>query len=285
MKLFFLIIFISQVVFTSHITIADTIDFKQAPDSLAQWYKPDNKRQVWLHTMFKLRREMQALRQYAEQEDKNSMHKWLVNFNKHYNSISTMIPEWKNKINPELISQLKKFTANENFYQVALTLNKISDTCDNCHKDYQAQVTAIYRSPDYSDIRINDIDGNPQNIENAMQDSSTYVNQILIALSDGKNKKALTATNDLNLQLKNMGESCSTCHKNDPYPRERILGSMTTDNIDKLQKNIRKGDIKSSQKIMGDIAVTVCARCHNTHRIVADLRTRLIEKTSKEIKH
>lgn len=265
--------------------MADTINFKQAPDSLADWYKPDNKRQVWLHTMFKLRREMQALREYAELEDKNSMHKWLSNFNKHYNSIPTMIPEWKNKIKPDLINQLEKHTADENFYQVALTLNKISDTCDSCHKDYQAQVTAIYRSPDYSNIRINDIDGSPQNIENIMQDLSTYVNQILIALSDGQNKKALTATNELNLQLKNMGESCSTCHKDDPYPKERILGSMTADNIDKLQKNIRKGEIKISQKIMGDIAVTVCARCHNTHRIVSDLRQTLIKGTSKDIKH
>jgi len=285
MKLLFIIIFISQVLLSSQLTFADTINFERAPDSLAQWYKPDNKRQVWLHTMFKLRREMQALREYAEMEDKDSMHKWLTNFNKHYNSISTMIPEWKNKIDPELITQLEKFTADENFFQVALTLNKITDTCDNCHKDYRAQVTAIYRSPDYSNIRIDDIDGNPQNIENVMQDLSTYVNQILIALSDGKNKKALTASNELNLLFKNMGESCSTCHKNDPYPKERILGSMTAGNIDKLQKSIRKGDVKTSQKIMGDIAVTVCARCHNTHKIVADLRTKLIKKKNNDTKH
>jgi len=285
MKLFFLIIFISQVIFSSHITVADTINIEQAPSSLAQWYKPGNKRQVWLHTMFKLRREMQALREYAEQEDKDSMHKWMINFNKHYNSIPKMVPEWKDKINPDLATRLNKFIAEENFYQVALTLNKITDTCDNCHDDYQAQVTAIYRSPDYSNIRINDIDGSPQNIENVMQELSTYVNQTLIALSDGKIKKALTASNDLNLQLKNMGESCSTCHKNDPYPKERILGDMTVKNIDKLQMNIREGNIKSSQKIMGDIAVTVCARCHNTHKIVADLRTKLIKKKNTDIKH
>ncbi|MCW8936251.1 MAG: hypothetical protein OQK98_16175 [Gammaproteobacteria bacterium] len=284
MKLFFLIIFISQIIFSSHITHAETINLKQAPASLAKWYKPDNKRQVWLHTMFKLRRELQALRQYAEQEDKDSMRKWLINFNKHYNSLSDMIPEWKDKIKPDLTAQLVKFTNDENFYQVALTLNKISDSCDSCHKDYQAQVAAIYRSPDYSNIRIKDNDGNPQNIENTMQELSTYINQILIALSDGKNKQALTASNDLNLQLKNMGESCSTCHKDDAYPKERILGSMTANNIDKLQMNIREGNTKTSQKIMGEIAVTVCARCHNTHKIVSNLRTMLINKEATNIK-
>ena len=40
------------------------------PASLEKWYKPANKRQVWLHTMFRLRREMQAISEYAEQNDK-----------------------------------------------------------------------------------------------------------------------------------------------------------------------------------------------------------------------
>jgi hypothetical protein len=34
--------------------------------------------------------------------------------------------------------------------------------------------------------------------------------------------------------------------------------------------------VKDSQKLMGEIAVSVCARCHNTHRIVYDLRNALL---------
>jgi len=281
MKLFFSIILFSQILISSHLALADTLTIDRPPASLAQWYKPDNKRQVWLHTMFKLRREMLALRQYAEQEDNISMQKWLVKFSKHYNSISEMVPEWKDEINPELISKLVTFTENKNFYQVALTLNKITDTCDKCHKDYQAQVAAIYRSPDYDKIRINDVDGNPQDIGNIMQELSIFINQSLIALSDNKNKKALEASENLRLQLKNMGESCSTCHKDDNYPKERILGVNTIQNLDTLQKNIKNGNTKKSQKNMGEIAVTVCARCHSIHKTVADLRGVLKEKDKK----
>lgn len=278
MKLFFIVILLSQLIFSNALAIAETITIERPPASLAEWYKPDNKRQVWLHSMFKLRREMQALREYAEQEDKLSMQKWLLKFNKHYNSLSKMVPEWKDKIDPALISQLAALTEDENFYQVALTLNKITDTCDNCHEDYRAQVAAIYRSPDYENISINDIDGKPQNLENIMQELSTFINQTLIALSDGKNKKALMASRKLRLQLKNMGESCATCHIDDAYPKERILGSQTLQNLDSLQNNIRNGNTKKSQKIMGEIAVTVCARCHSTHKTVTDLRAILIKK-------
>ncbi|RDH85273.1 MAG: hypothetical protein DIZ80_02325 [endosymbiont of Galathealinum brachiosum] len=258
-----------------------SIDIKKPPVVLAKWYKPENKRQVWLHTMFKLRREMQAMREYAGQEDEVHMRKWLANFEKHYNKISEMVPEWEDKIKPELVSSVRKHAQNKDFYNVAITLNKIRETCDNCHDDYQPQVTAIYRSPDYSDLKINDVDGEPQNIENNMQDLSMYVNRILISLADGNNQAALNTTQNFKQQLKNLRSSCQSCHKDDEYPQERILGEATSNRIKSLEKNIKLGHIKESQKLMGEIAVTVCARCHNTHRIVYDLRESLLPEKKK----
>ncbi len=49
------------------------IIIKTPPAELAQWYKPENKRQVWLHNMFKLRREMQAVQFYATEKDKKHL--------------------------------------------------------------------------------------------------------------------------------------------------------------------------------------------------------------------
>ncbi len=45
------------------------VSLKLPLTSLEKWYKPANKRQVWLHTMFRLRREMQAIADYAENSD------------------------------------------------------------------------------------------------------------------------------------------------------------------------------------------------------------------------
>ncbi len=46
------------------------------PESIGQWYKPQNKRQVWLHNMFKLRRELQAVTYYSSIDDIQHLEKW-----------------------------------------------------------------------------------------------------------------------------------------------------------------------------------------------------------------
>ena len=62
------------------------------PQSLAKWYKPENKRQVWLHNMFKLRREMQAVRFYADRKDGKGLEGWVSDLGRHYLEIGEMVP-------------------------------------------------------------------------------------------------------------------------------------------------------------------------------------------------
>ena len=71
---------------------------KEPPASLAAWYKPQNKRQVWLHTMFKLRREMLAVEIYAKDQDSASLQNWAAKLIKDYLKIAEMVPEWANRV-------------------------------------------------------------------------------------------------------------------------------------------------------------------------------------------
>jgi len=253
-----------------------TVSLKQPPASLAQWYKPENKRQVWLHTMFKLRREMQAISEYAEQNDAQAMQKWIQWLDRDYNKIADMVPEWEKLVKPRLLSELEMFAEKGDMYRLGKTLKMIRRTCDDCHTYYQPLVTATYRSPYYADIKLKDSDGKPQSFEDNMEALSVSLNRTLIALADGHNTTAQKSGETLAKQLQNLGESCNRCHKDDAYPRERILGEATQQRLKKLQTNIEAGRVKDSQKLMGEIAVTVCARCHNVHRIVSDLRNALL---------
>ena len=256
---------------------ADTsVSLDTPPTSLEKWYKPANKRQVWLHTMFRLRREMQAISEYAKQNDPTSMGKWISRLEKDYNKIADMVPEWEKEIKPRLLPDLKMFAEKRDIYRVGKTLKMIERTCDDCHSNYQPLVIAMYRSPHYDDIKVKDLNGIQQSFEDNMEKLSESVNQILIALDDGHKPVALQASQNLVGQLQNLGDSCNSCHKDDGYPRERILGKMTQQRFEKLNIHIKKGQVKDSQKLMGEIAVTVCARCHNTHRIVYDLRNALL---------
>ena len=256
----------------------DSVSLDVPPASLEEWYKPANKRQVWLHTMFRLRREMQAISEYAEQKDQVSMKKWISRLEKDYNKIADMVPEWEKEIKPRLLPELEMFAKKGDMPRLAKTLKMIQRTCDDCHNDYQPLVTAIYRSPHYDDIKINALSGKVHSFDDNMEALSSSVNRILIALDDGHNNMALQAGQDLSSQLQNLGDSCQSCHKDDKYPYERILGKATQQRLEMLQANITKGQVKDSQKLMGEIAVTVCARCHNTHRIVNDLRNALLPK-------
>ncbi len=252
------------------------VSLKKPPASLEQWYKPANKRQVWLHIMFRLRREMQAIAEYAKQNDREAMLKWIKSLDKDYNKIASMVPEWEKEIKPRLIPDLKMFAEKGDVFRVARTLKMIKRTCDDCHTEYQPLVTATYRSPHYDDITLKDVNGKTHSFDDNMEQLTRSVNRILIALDDGHNTVALQASQKFADQLQTLGGSCSSCHKDDDYPLERILGKATQQRLEKLQINIKQGQVKDSKKLMGEIAVTVCARCHNTHRIVSDLRNALL---------
>ena len=203
------------------------------------------------------------------------MQKWIKRLDKDYNKIAEMVPEWEKDIKPRLLPELEMFAEKGDMVRVGRTLEMIERTCDDCHTYYQPLVVATYRSPYYDDIEIKDSNGVMHSFEDNMEALSASVNRILIALDDGHKAVALQSRQTLIEQLHNLGESCSSCHKEDDYPRERILGKANEKRFVSLQSSISEGRVKDSQKLMGEIAVTVCARCHNTHRIVSDLRDAL----------
>ena len=255
---------------------AQSVTIQIPPPSLEQWYKPANKRQVWLHTMFRLRREMQAIGEYATLNDQPALDKWIKRLDKDYKKIVEMVPEWEKEIKPRLIDELEMFAEKGDYSRIGKTLKMIERTCEDCHTTYQPLVTAMYRSPGYDDIKVNNVNGVEHSFKDNMKDLSASVNRILIALDDGYRSRALHVSKTLSKQLQNLGDSCNSCHEKDAYPRERILGKATQKNFEILQADISAGRVKDSQELMGKIAVTVCARCHNTHRIVYDLRDALM---------
>ncbi|MBE9561095.1 MAG: hypothetical protein IMF15_09925 [Proteobacteria bacterium] len=272
--LMFLVIFSG--IWSASTSAEPMVSLKEPPVSLEQWYKPANKRQVWLHTMFRLRREMQAISEYAEQGKPRAMDKWIKRLDKDYRKIAEMVPEWEALIKPRLLSDLETFAEKGDMPRAGRTLKMIKRTCDDCHTYYQPLVTATYRSPGYDDIKLQDTEGGTQSFEENMELLSASLNRTLIALDDGHNDIAVQSSKDLSQQLDALGESCGNCHKDDAYPRERILGKETQRRFASLQDKISAGQVRDSQKLMGEIAVTVCARCHNTHRIISDLRNVLL---------
>lgn len=259
---------------------AHVIVLKEPPESIAQWYKPQNKRQVWLHTMFRLRREMLAIEIYAKAMDAGNLQKWAEKLNEDYHKISEMVPEWEPKLDLTSIAEIQKSVSEKRYNDVTDALLKLDESCQSCHTDFRAVTATLYRVPDFSDLKI---DASTSLISH-MRTMSKQVNQIKIASVDGRRNAALSALSDLEISMNSLGELCVNCHKNTSlaYPSE-----LMTRSIFNLEQSLKTGSQEDQGKVLGTLAVMICADCHGTHRLAHDAKKLLNKKQnwSELLKH
>ena len=253
---------------------------KTPPTELAQWYKPENKRQVWLHNMFKLRREMQAVAFYAQNEDADNLQKWTDKLNQHYTKIAEMVPAWQKKLAVSTMAELTNASENKQYVSVLVQHKILQKSCDSCHDDYQAVTALTYRTPDFSKIQIS-----PElSFVGHMETLTRQVNQIKISAQDGNKSLALSSLAGLNDDMTILGETCVDCHKKDrkAYPTETMIKTLSS-----LKQSLESGTAKEQGRDLGTLAVLACARCHGTHRIAYGAKQKLVKEVafSDLIKH
>ena len=246
---------------------------KTPPIELAQWYKSENKRQVWLHNMFKLRREMQAVAFYANKKDAEHLQKWAEQLNNHYLKIADMVPTWQKKLALQTMSALNKASEKKDFSSVLVQHKKLQQSCDSCHDDYQAITALTYRAPDFSNIEIS-----PElSFIGHMDRLTKQVKQIKISAQDGDKHLALSSLAELNDGMALLGETCVDCHKKDhkPYPSDVMNKTLSS-----LKNSLESGTAKQQGRDLGTLAVLACARCHGTHRIAYGAKKHLTTEVS-----
>lgn len=248
------------------------------PDSLAKWYKPENKRQVWLHTMFAMRRELQAVREYAELRDGERVQKWADRLGQHYRTIPEMVPEWEDEVELETLERLERAAAESDWEEIAVAAKRLGRTCRSCHNEFRALVAARYRGPYFGGLKITDGSGREQDYSEHMKELSRSLNRVKIASEDGRWEAADNALNALRTELGRLGESCSLCHE-DEVPRQRILGAEAQASFDEIAVGLKAKEQKRVGRYLGQAAVQVCARCHGVHRILSDLTDHLAPPT------
>jgi len=242
------------------------------PASIEQWYKPANKRQVWLHTMFRLRREMQAITEYAAYEDKAHLLSWSEKFAKDYRTIGEMVPEWSDELEVDLVDRLQVMAKKGDFAGIARVQKKIGQSCMGCHKEYRAVTAALYRGANFSAALVENSETMEElKYKESMAGLSSAMNRMVIAIADNRFDVANTAFALMGKRIADLKGSCGACHKTDKQ-RDYLLGTEAMSQIQKLGKLIEKKEVKASQRAIGGIAVEVCASCHSIHRTPSDLR-------------
>ncbi len=256
---------------TLSMAVADPLDVRwDIPDSLASWYKPQNQRQVWLHTMFALRRELQAVEEYAAVDDWDRLTPWADRFGRHYRKIQDMVPEWADELDLEAVADLERAAQERNKETLVSARRQLVKTCKSCHGEFRALVAARFRAPDLSALKVKDGEGKEREFTEQMELLSRAVNRIKIATEDSRWQAAADALGKLRGELTFLGETCSACHR-DQAPRERILGAATLNSLDRIAQGLDEKDRKLVGRALGQTAVEVCARCHGSHRLLSDL--------------
>jgi len=244
---------------------------KLPPASIAQWYKPEHKRQAWLHNMFKLRREMQAIKHYASTGDEKLLAHWSESLNEHYQKIREMVPEWGGRLDQGAIKSLLDRQQAGEYSQIPLALEAVQESCNACHLQFRVVTASLYRAPDFSGLQVDETD----TLKVTMQSLNARINTIKIAMQAGDQSRALTTLEGLRSGMDEMGALCESCHTFSPktYPDDAMLNSLDT-----LQVQLTLGSLKQQGEALGELAVGACAQCHGTHRIAYD--TRVLLETS-----
>lgn len=248
------------------------ITLQLPPDSLGKWYKPANERDVWLHTMFRLRREMQAVTEYAALEETALLKKWLLKLKKDYLSIGEMVPEWKDELEDGVLEKLFAAAGSGDLERLQMAQRKLAKSCQSCHQDYKLTAALRFRAPDFDAVRVESEETmEEEKYSRVMPRLSLLVNRIKIASDDKRTDTAVTALDDLQQRLTDLGGSCAACHKQEQQ-RERILGKASQDALGKVREGLTAGDTKKVGRYVGEFAVGVCADCHAIHRMQSDMR-------------
>jgi cytochrome c556 len=249
----------------------------ELPESLGQWYKPSNARQVWLHTMFSLRRELQAVREYAALEDGERLRQWAGRLDEHYRSLASMVPEWNDEVEAELAADLLEQARRGDFAAIERSADRLERSCRSCHRQYQALAALRHRWPSFDMLRVGDAQGREHDLTTHMESMSVAVNRIRIASEDQRWDVATQAADTLAGQLEALAATCQACH-DDSAPRERILGAETSATLATLRQSLDAQDPRGSARQLGSLAVQTCARCHSVHRIATQIQRQLFER-------
>lgn len=248
-----------------------TITLKKPPAILAKWYKPANKRQVWLHTMFRLRREILAMNDYSQRALQPELEKWSQKFIKDYKSIAEMVPQWEEYLYLDKLNELENAVKNHEYSSIPLILKKTAKSCMHCHDDYQTVATLLFRSPNFNNRFVSEgFSGEKIQYDEIMAQLSESVNRVNIAIKDGYYTAANELIEPLTQQLEHLSTSCGDCHQSDEVPVERIMNASNT-LLPELAAQLELKDQRQSGGKLGEFAVKVCARCHSIHRLSSDL--------------
>ena len=241
-------------------------DYASPPSSLDAFYPPQKKEPVYLFKMFELGTFFSGI---IADLFENDLQNAKSNFEKcktKYIEASKLVPEWEKDYPIDPLDELKMALENGSKGKVMAGIEKVGETCHQCHVSNMAKVQQKYHWGDFGEIKIKDPLTNEE-VSFAQLKQGLNVNFVGIGLDveQGQKENARKQLHDFNERFQALKNTCQNCHKKEEmkhYVDQRVFSLI--ENME-LELNRSAHDPKVIASLTQKVGMESCFKCHLVH--------------------
>ncbi len=249
----------------------DTVNVKQLPKSLEQWYPPLKPDPEYLFRMWTLGGSMMAIITNTLQGDTANASISFDQFSKSYKESSDMVPEWRGYYDMKALDKLRVAVKSEKPGEIMQAIPEIGNTCSNCHKDQKPYVWATFNMKDFRIVQINTPEGPMPFPAGKMKYLVVGFDGTIVNAGEGQKDSTKDSFGLFRMMFNNMKEACNECHKETP---RYFVSNDVTDKINDTQSQIEAGDFETVITNMQQIG-DGCYKCHVIHESIQRIKEQM----------
>ena len=241
-------------------------DYASPPSSLDGLYPPQKKEPVYLFKMFELGTFFSGIIADLFENDLQNAKNNFEKFKTKYIEAAKLVPEWEKDYPIDPLDELKMALENGSKGKVMAGIEKVGETCHQCHVSNMAKVQQKYHWGDFGEIKIKDPLTNEE-VSFAQLKQGLNVNFVGIGLDveQGQKENARKQLHDFNERFQALKNTCQNCHKKEEmkhYVDQRVFSLIK--NME-LELNRSAHDPKVIASLTQKVGMESCFKCHLVH--------------------
>ncbi len=244
----------------------DTVNVKQLPKSLEQWYPSE-----YLPKMWTLGSSMMGIIVNTLQGDMANASRSFESFSESYKDSSNMVPEWRGYYDMEALDKLGIAVESEDPGKIMQAVPEIGNTCSNCHKDQKPYVWATYNMNDFRTVQINTPDGPMPFPTGKMNYLVVGFDGTMVNAGEGQKDSTMESFGLFKMMFYNMKDACNECHSETP---RYFVSNDVTDKINDTESQIEAGNLETVITNMQQIGEG-CYKCHVIHESIQRIKEQM----------
>lgn len=235
------------------------------PGSLGAWYPPVADRPVYLLKMLDLEMSFSGIVVDLQEDDLEGARGSFAEFQKHYQEVSGMVPEWKGEYPEGTVRELGAALATGDKGKAMVAFAAVGGTCHRCHAATMVPVQQRFHWGDFGAITVRDpLSGAATGYPQFKQFLSANLAGITVDLRQGQTENARRQFEGFRARFQALGGSCRGCHeKESRYFVDREM----RDTVEEIGQALRSRTVavETVAALAQKIGRESCSKCHLVH--------------------